>query len=144
MAVLATWGVNLQVQVAKMTPRRGEQEAGRWKERVLGELGPLGFLDVFHLVVLPVVIGLRLGDSIGLLQLADQFGASVAFFGGLLQITLVRSLDSYSHVLTMDSLCTYCLLLAMHRRCGCSPTSLSSACSARCSSPCSRWSRTRP
>jgi len=94
-AVLATWGVNLQVQVAKMTPRRGEQEAGRWKERVLGELGPLGFLDVFHLVVLPVVIGLRLGDSIGLLQLADQFGASVAFFGGLLQITLALRLLTY-------------------------------------------------
>jgi Ca2+-binding EF-hand superfamily protein len=94
-AVLATWGVNLQVQVAKMQPRRGEQEEGRWKERVLGELGPLGVLDVFHLVVLPVVIGLRLGDSIGLLQLADQFGASVAFFGGLLQITLALRLLTY-------------------------------------------------
>ena len=95
MAVLATWGVNLQVQVAKMQPRRGEQEEGRWKERVLGELVPLGVLDIFHLVVLPLVIGLRLGDSVGLLQLADQSGASVAFFGGLLQITLALRLLTY-------------------------------------------------
>ena len=93
-AVLVAWGINLQVQLAKTQPRRGDEE-GRWKERVRSELGPLGVLDLFHLLVLPVVTGLRLGDSLGLLELADQLGASVAFFGGLLQITLALRLLTY-------------------------------------------------
>jgi len=93
-SVLVAWAINLQVQLAKTQPRRGEEE-GRWKERVRSELGPLGVLDLFHLLVLPVVTGLRLGDSLGLLELADQLGASVAFFGGLLQITLALRLLTY-------------------------------------------------
>ena len=93
-SVLVAWAINLQVQVAKTQPRRGEEE-GRWKERVRSELGPLGALDLFHLLVLPVVTGLRLADSLGMLELADQLGASVAFFGGLLQITLALRLLTY-------------------------------------------------
>ena len=107
-AVLATWAINLQAEVARLKPRRGEESRWRLRPLVLGGVGPLVLLDLTHLVVIPAVTLLQLAESLdarigGLLDLPPSLAACVAFVGGAVQVSLYNPIHPNPYITLLDN-----------------------------------------
>jgi len=83
LAVAATWALNLQVELGKLRLPAKQ------------DLNLVGALDLFHLILVPLLTGLRLGESLQLLHLEGGITSLVAFGVGLLQVTLALRLLTY-------------------------------------------------
>ena len=75
-AVAVTWALNLETELAKL------------RLPVKQDLTLINALDLFHLVLVPLLTGLRLGESLLLVDLTGATSSLVAFGVGLLQVTL--------------------------------------------------------
>jgi len=82
-AVAVTWALNLEVELAKL------------RLPVKQDLTLINSLDLFHLVLVPLLTGLRLGDTLSLIDLTGATASLVAFGVGVLQVTLALRLLTY-------------------------------------------------
>jgi len=82
-AVAASWALNLEVELAKL------------RLPVKQDLTLINSLDLFHLVLVPLLTGLRLGESLMLVDLTGAMASAVAFGVGVLQVTLALRLLAY-------------------------------------------------
>jgi hypothetical protein len=76
-AVAASWALNLEVELAKL------------RLPVKQDLTLINSLDLFHLVLVPLLTGLRLGESLMLVDLTGAMASAVAFGVGVLQVYLL-------------------------------------------------------
>ena len=84
-AVAVTWALNLETELAKL------------RLPVKQDLTLINALDLFHLVLVPLLTGLRLGESLLLVDLTGATSSLVAFGVGLLQVTLGRRYAYHGH-----------------------------------------------